>query len=195
MTCTFGNVLKWKPFIELIRVLKWIIIYSVSGKNFTNIYWMWLVEIYQSSFHFVIHTYDCSVYTNNISNVIVIIAIMIILILFFYIGLQSVFPETWFVLNKLFVCSLNPVHYLSLDFLIWSYRSIYHLTMLAVPHLIKTKGNVVNVSSVNGIRSVSLNSFLLFSDRLFFVYHLLSSSITSNFCLIFQFTSLINFTF
>uniref|UniRef100_A0A1B6D562 Ketoreductase domain-containing protein n=1 Tax=Clastoptera arizonana TaxID=38151 RepID=A0A1B6D562_9HEMI len=32
-------------------------------------------------------------------------------------------------------------------------KSIYHLTMLAVPHLIKTKGNIVNVSSVNGIRS------------------------------------------
>ncbi|GBP79260.1 3-oxoacyl-[acyl-carrier-protein] reductase FabG [Eumeta japonica] len=32
-------------------------------------------------------------------------------------------------------------------------RSIYYLTMLAVPHLLKTKGNVVNVSSVNGIRS------------------------------------------
>ncbi|VVC28262.1 NAD(P)-binding domain,Short-chain dehydrogenase/reductase, conserved site,Short-chain [Cinara cedri] len=32
-------------------------------------------------------------------------------------------------------------------------RSIYHLTILAVPHLIKTKGNIVNVSSVNGIRS------------------------------------------
>lgn len=32
-------------------------------------------------------------------------------------------------------------------------RSIYHLTMLAVPHLIKTKGNIVNVSSVNGIRA------------------------------------------
>lgn len=32
-------------------------------------------------------------------------------------------------------------------------RSIYHLTNLAVPHLIKTKGNIVNVSSVNGIRS------------------------------------------
>ncbi|KAJ9578656.1 hypothetical protein L9F63_005146 [Diploptera punctata] len=32
-------------------------------------------------------------------------------------------------------------------------RSIYHLTMLAVPHLIKTKGNIVNVSSVNGLRS------------------------------------------
>lgn len=32
-------------------------------------------------------------------------------------------------------------------------RSIYYLTMLAVPHLIKTKGNIVNVSSVNGIRS------------------------------------------
>ncbi|OTF76717.1 3-oxoacyl-acyl-carrier-protein reductase FabG-like protein, partial [Euroglyphus maynei] len=32
-------------------------------------------------------------------------------------------------------------------------RAIYHLTMLAVPHLILTKGNIVNVSSVNGIRS------------------------------------------
>jgi NAD(P)-dependent dehydrogenase (short-subunit alcohol dehydrogenase family) len=32
-------------------------------------------------------------------------------------------------------------------------RSIYHLTMLAVPYLIKTQGNIVNVSSVNGIRS------------------------------------------
>lgn len=32
-------------------------------------------------------------------------------------------------------------------------RSIYHLTTLAVPHLIKTEGNIVNVSSVNGIRS------------------------------------------
>lgn len=32
-------------------------------------------------------------------------------------------------------------------------RSIYYLTMLAVPHLIKTKGNIVNISSVNGIRS------------------------------------------
>lgn len=32
-------------------------------------------------------------------------------------------------------------------------RSLYYLTMLATPHLIKTKGNVVNVSSVNGIRS------------------------------------------
>ncbi|KAM3955900.1 dihydroanticapsin 7-dehydrogenase-like [Aphomia sociella] len=32
-------------------------------------------------------------------------------------------------------------------------RSIYYLTMLAVPHLLKSKGNIVNVSSVNGIRS------------------------------------------
>lgn len=32
-------------------------------------------------------------------------------------------------------------------------RSIYHLTMLTVPHLIQTNGNIVNVSSVNGIRS------------------------------------------
>lgn len=32
-------------------------------------------------------------------------------------------------------------------------RAIYHLTMLAVPHIVQTKGNIVNVSSVNGIRS------------------------------------------
>ncbi|KAH8307757.1 hypothetical protein KR044_012677, partial [Drosophila immigrans] len=32
-------------------------------------------------------------------------------------------------------------------------RAIYHLTMLATSELIKTKGNIVNVSSVNGIRS------------------------------------------
>lgn len=32
-------------------------------------------------------------------------------------------------------------------------RSVYHLTMLAVPHLIKSKGNIVNVSSVAGSRS------------------------------------------
>ncbi|XP_072939778.1 3-oxoacyl-[acyl-carrier-protein] reductase FabG-like [Epargyreus clarus] len=32
-------------------------------------------------------------------------------------------------------------------------RSPYHLTMLATPHLIKTKGNIVNVSSVTGMRS------------------------------------------
>jgi len=33
---------------------------------------------------------------------------------------------------------------------------MYQLTMLAVPHLINSRGNVVNVSSVNGIRPVSL---------------------------------------
>ncbi|KAJ6635933.1 3-oxoacyl-[acyl-carrier-protein] reductase FabG [Pseudolycoriella hygida] len=32
-------------------------------------------------------------------------------------------------------------------------RAMYHLTMLAVPHLIASKGNIVNVSSVNGMRS------------------------------------------
>lgn len=32
-------------------------------------------------------------------------------------------------------------------------RSIFHLTQLAVPHLIATKGSIVNVSSVNGMRS------------------------------------------
>jgi NADP-dependent 3-hydroxy acid dehydrogenase YdfG len=34
-------------------------------------------------------------------------------------------------------------------------RSLLVLTQLAVPHLVKTKGNVVNVSSVAGLRSVS----------------------------------------
>ncbi|OQV11704.1 putative 3-oxoacyl-[acyl-carrier-protein] reductase FabG [Hypsibius exemplaris] len=32
-------------------------------------------------------------------------------------------------------------------------RAIFHLTTLCVPHLISTKGNIVNVSSVNGIRA------------------------------------------
>lgn len=32
-------------------------------------------------------------------------------------------------------------------------RSVYYLTILAVPHLIETKGNIVNVSSVTGLRS------------------------------------------
>ncbi|XP_056013730.1 3-oxoacyl-[acyl-carrier-protein] reductase FabG-like [Ostrea edulis] len=32
-------------------------------------------------------------------------------------------------------------------------RASYHMTMLAVPHLIKTKGSIVNVSSVTGVRS------------------------------------------
>lgn len=32
-------------------------------------------------------------------------------------------------------------------------RSVFHLTMLATPHIIKTKGNIVNVSSVNSLRS------------------------------------------
>ncbi|XP_026322065.1 uncharacterized protein LOC113231762 [Hyposmocoma kahamanoa] len=32
-------------------------------------------------------------------------------------------------------------------------RGPYHLTLLAVQHLVKTKGNIVNVSSVTGLRS------------------------------------------
>lgn len=32
-------------------------------------------------------------------------------------------------------------------------RGPYYLTMLAVPHLLKTKGNIVNVSSIVGLRS------------------------------------------
>ena len=34
-------------------------------------------------------------------------------------------------------------------------RSVYHLTILATPHLIKTKGNIVNVSSICGMRAFS----------------------------------------
>lgn len=40
-------------------------------------------------------------------------------------------------------------------------RAVYHLTMLAVPELIKTKGNIVNVSSLAGIRSIP--SHLIYS--------------------------------
>lgn len=32
-------------------------------------------------------------------------------------------------------------------------RSVYHLTMLAVPHIVESQGNIVNVSSVVGIRA------------------------------------------
>ena len=32
-------------------------------------------------------------------------------------------------------------------------RSVFHLTQLAVPHLIKSHGNIVNISSVGGLRS------------------------------------------
>ncbi|XP_065095419.1 3-oxoacyl-[acyl-carrier-protein] reductase FabG-like [Ochlerotatus camptorhynchus] len=39
------------------------------------------------------------------------------------------------------------------DILQTNVRAVYHLTMLAVPHLIKSKGNIVNVSSVTGTRS------------------------------------------
>ncbi|TNN50693.1 3-oxoacyl-[acyl-carrier-protein] reductase FabG [Liparis tanakae] len=35
-------------------------------------------------------------------------------------------------------------------------RTVYHLTHLCVPHLIKTKGSIVNVSSVNSQRAVEL---------------------------------------
>lgn len=34
-------------------------------------------------------------------------------------------------------------------------RAVYHLTMLAIPHLTKTQGNIVNVSSLCGIRTLT----------------------------------------
>lgn len=42
------------------------------------------------------------------------------------------------------------------------FRSVFHLTQLCVPHLIKTKGSIVNVSSVNGQRSVGIQLHFLF---------------------------------
>ncbi|CAO1346282.1 unnamed protein product [Diamesa hyperborea] len=33
-------------------------------------------------------------------------------------------------------------------------RSVFHLTQLAIPHLVATQGNIVNVSSICGIRSI-----------------------------------------
>jgi NAD(P)-dependent dehydrogenase (short-subunit alcohol dehydrogenase family) len=41
-------------------------------------------------------------------------------------------------------------------------RSVFHLTQLAVPHLIKSHGNIVNVSSVGGMRSfVGLTAYCM----------------------------------
>lgn len=42
-------------------------------------------------------------------------------------------------------------------------RSIILLMKLAVPHIIETKGNIVNVSSVTGLRAVSLSISIQFS--------------------------------
>lgn len=39
-------------------------------------------------------------------------------------------------------------------------RSVFHLTQLATPHLIKTKGNVVNISSVTAVRAFT--NFLVY---------------------------------
>ena len=41
-------------------------------------------------------------------------------------------------------------------------RSMYHLTVLAVPYLIVTKGAIANVSSVTGVRAVSNNYICIY---------------------------------
>lgn len=54
-------------------------------------------------------------------------------------------------------------------------RSVYHLTQLCVPHLIKTKGSIVNVSSVNGQRSVSvtqLATYVLLHPAMYWICYL-----------------------
>lgn len=46
-------------------------------------------------------------------------------------------------------------------------RSVYHLTNLAVPYLIESKGNIVNISSVTGIRaSAGLLSYCMSKSAL-----------------------------
>ena len=40
-------------------------------------------------------------------------------------------------------------------------RAVFQLTQLCMPHLIATKGNVVNISSVTGLRSISRGAGLL----------------------------------
>lgn len=41
------------------------------------------------------------------------------------------------------------------EVLLTNVQGIYHLTMLAVPHLVKTKGNIVTISSIAGIRAIA----------------------------------------
>lgn len=38
-------------------------------------------------------------------------------------------------------------------------RSVFHLMQLSIPYLRKTKGSIVNVSSVTGLRAVSIETF------------------------------------
>lgn len=47
-------------------------------------------------------------------------------------------------------------------------KSVFVLTKLALPHIIETKGNIINVSSVCGIRSVGLLRLLRFDLDIFF---------------------------
>lgn len=48
-------------------------------------------------------------------------------------------------------------------------KSVFILTKLALPHIIEAKGNIINVSSVCGIRSVSLSTLLRFDEIIFFI--------------------------
>lgn len=42
-------------------------------------------------------------------------------------------------------------------------RSVFLMMKLALPHLLETKGNIVNISSVTGLRAVSTRFFIVFS--------------------------------
>ena len=44
-------------------------------------------------------------------------------------------------------------------------RSVFHLMQLAIPYLKKTKGSIVNVSSVTGLRAVSMAFILIITVK------------------------------
>lgn len=75
-------------------------------------------------------------------------------------------PQTWLSTTRSWTSTSGRKHQNVTETDFWSFqlncpitfalysRSVYHLTQLCVPHLIKTKGSIVNVSSINGQRSV-----------------------------------------
>ncbi|XP_057308052.1 uncharacterized protein LOC130645942 [Hydractinia symbiolongicarpus] len=59
-------------------------------------------------------------------------------------------------------------------------RSVFHLTTLAIPHLVVTQGNIVFVSSVAGMRAVGFpNSLLIQEKKCFFTSHSQNSDLLS----------------
>lgn len=75
--------------------------------------------------------------------------------------MSCVLPNSlWFQVNNAGIVQTGTIESTSLEqydkVMNINMRSIYHLTMLCVPHIVATKGSIVNVSSVNGTRAVSI---------------------------------------